>query len=58
MAAITASRNPASTSTSMISPSSTITPMAVCHDPALTAMVNATKAFNPIPGAVASGMLA
>ena len=50
----TAARKPVSTSTRMISPSSTIRPIASAHD-IPEAIVNATKAFRPNPVASASG---
>ena len=55
IASMTASRSPASTSASISTPSSTITPMAACQLPACLASVKATNALSPMPGAVASG---
>jgi hypothetical protein len=42
----------------MTTPSSTIRPIAVCHEPAAFATWKATTAFSPIPLASASGKLA
>ena len=56
MARKTASRAPASTSSTTTTPSSTMTPMAVCHDsPAPFTMPYATAAFSPMPAAIANG---
>ena len=58
IARISASRNPISTSTSIVSPSSTTSPMAVCQEPAAGATWYAITAFSPIPGASAMGKFA
>ena len=56
MARMIASRSPMSTKTVMATPSSTTTPIAVCHGSFMPATSwNATTALSPMPDARANG---